>query len=299
MFLATAEFEPKTKAYNPPLYPEVKQLLLSDDYVRVAYASDLHLDFDDINDEFFEPIADVLILAGDIHEVRLQERQNKKFWRRCSENWAHVLYIPGNHEYYHDSCPKADLTLEKGLQHLENVHFLQNRSFDYKGVHFVGSTLWTDMNKGNPITKMAVENYMNDFRVIRNSDNGFRRFSTNDAIRHHLIGKKYIEQEFAAHPRSPVVVLTHHAPSCESIAPRYAHLYQENYGYYTNLENMLLDRKVPTWWIHGHVHYPFDYMLGLTNVRCNPRGYPMERPSSLPPYRPNVFTVELPKETIH
>jgi hypothetical protein len=26
-------------------------------------------------------------------------------------------------------------------------------------------------------------------------------------------------------------------------------------------------------WTHGHMHDPFDYMIGSTRVVCNPRGY--------------------------
>jgi len=295
MFQQTA-IEPQAQPYPylPPIKISDSPALLSNDYVRVAYASDLHLDFEDINDEFFEPVADVLILAGDIHESRRLESQNKKFWRRCSENFTHVLYIPGNHEYYHGAIPKADFELERGLAHLENVHFLQNRTFNYKGVHFVGATLWTDFNGGNPITQMAVANYMNDFHVIKQSENGFRKFTTQAAILEHLKSRRFIERELSTHSRDPVVVLTHHAPSCESIAPRFRDQYHENYGYYTNLENLLLDREVPTWWIHGHVHYPFDYPMGVTRVLCNPRGYPGERPYGLSAYQPRVFTIDLP-----
>jgi len=29
-------------------------------------------------------------------------------------------------------------------------------------------------------------------------------------------------------------------------------------------------------WIHGHMHDEFDYTIGITNIVCNPRGYPKE-----------------------
>ena len=36
---------------------------------------------------------------------------------------------------------------------------------------------------------------------------------------------------------------------------------------------MMLEDKAPQYWIHGHVHNSFDYMIGETNVLTNPRGY--------------------------
>lgn len=307
MFHATTlEPEIKPSGYNFPVSTDLVTALLSNNYVKIGYASDLHLDFEDINEEFFEPVLDVLILAGDIHEVRTMNTQLNKFWRRCSDSFKHVLYIPGNHEYYHGAIPKADFDLQRDLSEFDNIHSLQNRTFDYRGVHFVGSTLWTDMNNGNPVTQMTVENYMNDFRLIRNSERDFAKFSTRDCIAQHIKSKQFISQDLSAHERSPVVVLTHHAPCSMSVTPRYRHLMHENYGYFSNLENILLGRVVPTWWIHGHVHFPFNYNVGQTNVRCNPRGYPGERPTSKPspfeigPYRPEIFTIDIPdKVSIH
>jgi len=31
----------------------------------------------------------------------------------------------------------------------------------------------------------------------------------------------------------------------------------------------------PSFWVHGHMHNTSDYIIGWTNVICNPRGYPV------------------------
>ena len=68
------------------------------------------------------------------------------------------------------------------------------------------------------------------------------------------------------------VVLTHHAPSYQSLHPRYAGDSELNAAYMSNLES-LIDEILPQVWFHGHVHTSFDYMVGDTRVLCNPRGY--------------------------
>jgi hypothetical protein len=221
------------------------------------------------------------------------------FFKRCADSFPNVLYIPGNHEYYHGAVPKGDSDLQRDLMGIDNLHFMQNRTFDCKGVHFVGTTLWSDMNRGDPLTQLAVANYMNDFRIIRNSERNFAAFTTRDAMLYHAKSKDFIEKQFEAHQIDPVVVFTHHAPHKNSIATRYIKLVEANYGYYSDLSQLLLSRQVPTWWIHGHVHNLFDYHVGQTNVLCNPRGYPGERPFNVGAYQPRVFSIDAPKRTIH
>ena len=78
--------------------------------MKIAILSDLHLEFgqeltfDNVN-------ADVLILAGDcIVAAALVDSSNKNAAMRdlfcsvfasASENFEHVIYVAGNHEFYH------------------------------------------------------------------------------------------------------------------------------------------------------------------------------------------------------
>jgi hypothetical protein len=68
------------------------------------------------------------------------------------------------------------------------------------------------------------------------------------------------------------VVITHHAPSAESIAAPFqggeSHL---NAAYISDLE-ALFGAQVGLW-VHGHTHFSFDYRRAGTRVVCNPRGY--------------------------
>jgi len=69
----------------------------------------------------------------------------------------------------------------------------------------------------------------------------------------------------------PTVVITHHAPSPQSIHPRFAESLL-NLCFVSDAER-LLDGSRAQLWIHGHTHDSFDYCVNGTRVVCNPRGY--------------------------
>ena len=66
------------------------------------------------------------------------------------------------------------------------------------------------------------------------------------------------------------IVVTHHAPMRESLAPRYAEDLVSA-GFVNHLPT--LARAPASLWIHGHTHTSFDYVVEGTRVVCNPRGY--------------------------
>jgi hypothetical protein len=67
------------------------------------------------------------------------------------------------------------------------------------------------------------------------------------------------------------VVVTHHAPSRQSIHPRFAGS-PLNACFVSDAERLMGVERVVLW-IHGHTHDSFDYTVGGTRVLCNPRGY--------------------------
>jgi Icc-related predicted phosphoesterase len=72
-----------------------------------------------------------------------------------------------------------------------------------------------------------------------------------------------------------VVVITHHAPSFNSITEEYRRpsSYHGNGGYASELSEFILDHPQIKVWGHGHVHSRHDYTIGTTRVLANPRGY--------------------------
>jgi hypothetical protein len=67
------------------------------------------------------------------------------------------------------------------------------------------------------------------------------------------------------------VVVTHHLPSFESVAPKYQDS-KLSACFASKLDHLMSGEKVQLW-IHGHTHDNFDYELNGTRVLCNPRGY--------------------------
>ena len=265
--------------------------------MRIKLVSDLHLEFSDINipnDNDY----DVLILAGDImvatdlHDhpemdygmysnVNLEglgRRQQtalrfRDFLKRCSFQFPHVIYVAGNHEFYHGKWTQSLTTLANECAKFPNVYFLEAGSKTIDDVTFIGGTLWTDMNKGDPLTLHAVRDMMNDFRVIKKDLEGYTSLKPHDTVvRHrHMLG--YIKTVVAERPDEKFVVVGHHSPSFQSVHEGYRGESLMNGAYHSDLSEFILDRPQIKLWVHGHTHHPFDYMIGETRIVCNPRGY--------------------------
>ena len=271
--------------------------------MKIAICSDLHLEFGTISLENPGDV-DVLILSGDICVARDmmnydahgivdfgKSSRYHTFFQECSARFPHVLYVVGNHEHYHGDFKYTISDLKKYLGYLTNLHILDKEIFELNDTVFVGGTLWTDMNKEDPLTLHMISKMMNDFRTVDNSnrevtfktfdeDNKptFRtriaRFSPEDAVEDHKKMLDYIRIIYEQTPPwKTVVVVGHHTPSHNSCHPRYKDDREMNGGYHSDLSEFMLDRPAIKLWTHGHTHEVFDYMVGECRVVCNPRGY--------------------------
>ena len=254
--------------------------------MRVSLVSDLHLEFG-----YQElPGGEVLILAGDIAEVRsiskhhhstkvIQDTPIEEY--RCSEFFKHecakyeqVFMVLGNHEFYHSRFDKTYNELKSILP--KNVTLLENEVVNYKGVMFMGATLWTDLNKGDPITVYTVKDYMNDYRAIQNfypSKGLYHKLLPQDTVDAHRKTKEYFKFMLSEHRDKPFVVITHMAPSFASVNEKFIRETTMNGAFASDLSEFILDNENIKVWVHGHMHDPSDYMIGDTRVIANPRGY--------------------------
>ena len=254
--------------------------------MKMALCSDLHLEFADI-DLKNEENADVLILSGDIcvaKELPISESSRgqrfRDFFKRCASEFPHVIYIMGNHEHYNGDYQKsADIIRDEVCQY-DNFYFLDKETKEINDVVFIGGTLWTDMNGGDPNTLWDISRMMNDFRIVTNSARKVgssdrpARFLPEDAVEDHKAMMTYIDNTMKdVPPWKSVVVVGHHSPSKLSTKPQYEDDYHMNGGYSSKLDEFILDRPQIKVWTHGHTHHTFDYMVGSTRVVCNPRGY--------------------------
>lgn len=274
--------------------------------MKVALMSDVHLEFGDLP---IEPVdAEVLILAGDIFVVKdLQIDNDRKdrimnFMSNACSMFKHVVLICGNHEHYHGDFATSYTVIREAFKEHTNLHILDNDIVDIDGYMFVGGTLWTDMNKEDPSTLYGIKGYMNDYRIIQNSnevvnfktpvygtkEGGGTDYDTIVSQEFHTRPAKFSpETSVVAHKKmlevvkritdngstSKVIVVGHHSPSKLSTKPQYEDDTMVNGAYSSDLSEFILDRPQIKLWVHGHTHHEFDYMIGGTRIVCNPRGY--------------------------
>jgi predicted phosphodiesterase len=246
--------------------------------MKIKLVSDLHLEFSDIvirNDQD----CDVLILGGDIcvaeylHTTNERTQRFRDFFARCSKEFPHVMYVAGNHEFYNGKFFAGLDYLREECARYDNLYFLECATKVIDDVAFTGGTLWTDLNRHDPLTMHAIEGMMNDYRSIRNDRRNFARLSSRDTFDRHSQTLEYIKTVVAEQHDRKVVVVGHHSPSPKSLHPEYADDVVVNGAYHSDLSEFILDHPQIKLWTHGHTHYPYDYMIGSTRIVCNPRGY--------------------------
>jgi predicted phosphodiesterase len=254
--------------------------------MKIALCSDLHLEFADIDLKNTDN-ADVLILSGDICVARElpfvdsdRGERFRQFFKRCSLEFPHVIYVMGNHEHYHGDYQASANLIRAEISKYDNFYFLDKESKEINDVVFIGGTLWTDMNKEDPITLWDIGRMMNDFRVVYNSartvgmSSAAAKFLPDDAVIDHKAMLEFIDNTLKETPPwKSVVVVGHHAPSKLSTKPQYQDDVIMNGGYSSDLAEFITNRPQIKLWTHGHTHDEFDYIVGSTRVLCNPRGY--------------------------
>jgi predicted phosphodiesterase len=264
--------------------------------MKIQLVSDLHLEFSDINIQNLNE-ADVLVLSGDImiaSKVHKPESEYGKrfrdFLKRCSFQFPHVVYIAGNHEFYDSGKFYNGLAeLELACMVHDNVYFLERATKEINDVLFVGGTLWTDMNKGDPLTMHAVKDMMNDYRAIRDDRLGYSNLKPATTVERHRQTRDYIFHIADENKDKKIVVCTHHTPSFQSCHEYYKSDSLMNGAYHSELSEQIMDRPQIKLWTHGHTHNTFDYMIGETRVVCNPRGYENGNFSEDTGWNPNLI----------
>ena len=228
--------------------------------MKINYLSDVHIEFGPL---YHDLSGEVLILAGDIHV------KAKTTWiNEAARYFEHVIYVLGNHELYRGDLNRTPEKIKPELS--PNVHMLQNESITIDGVTFHCGTLWTDMDRGNPMTAMRLKGGMNDFKLIR-TDHYENRFTPTRWMMEHQKTLRFLQENV----KPGDVVVTHHAPSWLSIHEKFKGD-DLNGGYYSDLSGFI-DVAKPALWFHGHIHDSADYVLYTTRVLCNPRGYVHEQ----------------------
>jgi hypothetical protein len=228
----------------------------------------------------------VLVLAGDIGLVdqpSVLKEYYIPFLTDCSMRFRAVILIMGNHEHYNGSFVRTIPKMRQFIHnaYLGNVYLLEKEVQVIDDVAFIGTTLWTDCDKHNPMAPM-LWNSMTDSKKVRTGPNTLpydRRFLAQDTWVEFRYSKKFIfeaiDEQKALGRRT--VVVTHHGPTYKSISPGFEGD-ALNMFYVSDMALDIMDHP-PELWIHGHTHHAHDYFVDgsqqicQTRVICNPRGY--------------------------
>ena len=256
--------------------------------MNIQLLSDLHLETHPHFVPKISPLADALVLAGDIGSYQngsmLFDQQDTDFGlarfspRKDLAAWpVPVFFVPGNHEY--DGLPfeEADARLRETCERLE-ITFLHQRVVVMQGVRLIGCTLWSDFEALVPLSGPITQQLQARQKAERAADFYLRKTGTtlngqpflSAAVR----AKAQDDQAWLSNALSesfegPTVVITHFAPSLKSADPRYG-LTPGTAGFCTALDDLL--PLVPLW-LHGHLHAPSDYRHQGCRVVANPLGY--------------------------
>ena len=163
------------------------------------------------------------------------------------------------------------------------------------GVRFLGSTLWTDFllfggGDARGAAMVSARHLIRDFSRIRTGDAEDALFTPENSVELCQRHAAWLDRRLEAMHAGPTVVITHHAPSPQSIHPRFADSLLSA-CFVSNVEHLLSVERTQLW-IHGHTHDSFDYTVHGTRVVCNPRGYVKAGVNENPCFDPD-FIIEV------
>jgi len=232
--------------------------------------SDIHIEYN--NDENVDPLsiitpsADILVLAGDIGSF-YKYTQLHSFLSGIVDHFKHVIYVPGNHEYYTPpnytsmSLKEIDEVKNKIGCAFPNLSLLDKDSVRIGDYCIVGATLWSDIKCELPkfivrINQMTTQLYKNKFTEDSNYIKGMINHCRENNLK--------------------MICVTHHPPTEKVLyktnkkREKYRSLYASDLEY-------LLDGDVVETWMCGHVHKNFDFMSEKgCRVLGNQKGKPKD-----------------------
>lgn len=205
--------------------------------------------------------ADIMILAGDIHNKKIRQVLGA-----FTKRWRLVLHVPGNHEYWGQRFKYQWDRFNRTEQEFSNVHILREEIYQdsVTGLRFAGTTLWFPYCE----TTISKQNLMNDFTRIKESAQLFR---------HNARSVKFLRDSVFDNDLADIVI-THYAPTEKSIPEKYKDDTANPFYYTPLLDNQYLECKAKLW-IHGHMHHVNDYIHPYgVRIVSNTGGYSRDIP---------------------
>jgi hypothetical protein len=237
--------------------------------------SDIHLEFCTNFKTILKRIPDsisgkTLLLAGDVgYPLNSKGYPNGMlltFLQQCKAKvgmTGHVLYTPGNHEYY--QCHHFSISVDQVDKVLQSICEEANITFMNRGTTMIGDvqviacTLWS-------LPSTVAYKGMND---------GIKMCLTRqEFIDMHLRDVRWLRTELSLSTAPRTIVMSHHLPTLEFICQEH-----RNNRYVTGYASNVLERLdvLPDAWVCGHYHTVSKMIYrNTTRLYRNPVGYPGE-----------------------
>ena len=230
--------------------------------MRLQLMSDLHFEFHaDRGSGWISTLdpqgVDVLILAGDIAEVR--DGQLRDVLQHFVRLYPQVIFVPGNHEYYGSTISEAESAFHALDAELEALHILRRETVTVEGQRFVGASLW--FTERFDEAHAALETRLNDFHKI---GGGFREWVYEEAS----LDAEFLKDTVCEGD----VVITHHIPSKRGVADKWQSVIDGFGRFFVHpLPEEVIQKS--TLWCHGHGHDRVQTQVGNHILAANPFGY--------------------------
>jgi hypothetical protein len=250
--------------------------------MRITLLSDLHHEINyGFPPNFNMGSGDVLLLAGDVTCARYfwprrtdaEARTVQGLFERLIENGLkghdRILIIPGNHDYWGGGIHWGEVVpmMQDVCLALDpRVSYTACGAFEHKGVHFLCTTLWTDFYGANASAMLAAGSWMNDYNYTTLAPSMY--LTPEFILEEHVRQKAFLNESLAILKDQKVVVMTHHAPSVQSIEP-FRKDHPATCAYYTALP-LGATATLTTMWItrlriHGSCHGSVVMLATATN----------------------------------
>lgn len=233
--------------------------------MKIHLISDVHLEFQQTIPEV-TATGDVCVCAGDIGLLN-DPMKLLQFFEKLFNNFDAVIWVLGNHEYYHMDVVKAldrAKYIEEAMQEEYNFHLLDirhNTTVVLNGVKFWGTTFWTNMPDW--YIKQEVRKGLNDYHVIKYHD---KKLHPDDTDRWNQLAVNQVNW-------NADVIVTHHPPIYVK-HPRFQYRKMTHAFYNFNQE---LENNISEWdgkyWLYGHTHHNAVTELNKTLVVANCLGF--------------------------
>jgi predicted phosphodiesterase len=228
-----------------------------------------------------ESCSNTLLIAGDLGH---SNKQNYIFLKLLKENYANIVIVIGNHDYYldkatllgkssHDSVDRI-MEMKRLASQLPGVAYLDGDIVELDGLTYGGCSMWYDLQYGIQVLKASQDHI---FRHWTKVSNDFSRIRGKPRLTLDMFQKE--KEKLDRVITASQVILTHVSPDWSRVpAGRELELATSFYYFDGSAYTNQISNKI---WCFGHIHHRMDYLHQQCRFINASLGYPRE-PKAVP-----------------